>query len=363
MRKGVLVWVLASIVPFAGGCSGEGHGTGHDAGMTGDGGGGTFTAIPNPALVVANGGEGTVTIIDPASLTVVSSVPVAAGMHPHHLSVSPDRSRLLVTATSADLSMGHSGSGHDGGHGATAGTVVYELHVASKQLESVITIDATAHNAAFTPDGSTIVLGMMEHGIVVGRNASTFAETFRVSGFNMPLEVTPTNVGSLLVAESGAARVALVDLASRTVSTRFDVGAVPVAAWASGGTNYFVSVEEGMQLRHLVEGNANVTLDAHTIEPGGMPGQAILTPNGAELWVAVEDRAVLAVFNATTHEKLAEFPAGTKPHGIAFEPGGARAFVTDEGGARVLVVNVATRSISSEIAVGAKPNGIAWLAR
>jgi len=358
MQKAVLIWALAGLAPLVTACSGEGHGAGHDGGTVGDGGGGTFSSIPNPALVIANGGEGTVTIIDPATLSVVSSVAVASGLHPHHVSLAPDRSRVLVTATSVDLAMGHSGGGHGSGS-----SQIYELNVASKELKSIITVDATAHNAAFTPDSATIVLGMMEHGMVVGRNASTFAETFSVSGFNMPLEVTPTNVGSLLVAESGASRVALLDLASRTVSTRFDVGAVPVAAWASGGSNYFVSVEEGMQLRHLVEGDTNVTLDAHTIDPGGMPGQAILTPNGAELWVAVEDRAVLAVFNATTHEKLAEFAAGTKPHGIAFEPSGARAFVTDEEGARVLVIDVAGRSVSAEIAVGAKPNGIAWLAR
>lgn len=355
MQKTVLIWALAVTLPLVSACSGEDHGAGHDGGTIG-GGGGTFSSIPNPALVVANGGEGTVSIIDPATLGVVSSASVASGLHPHHISLAPDRSRVLVTAVSADLGMGHSGGGHGSGS-----SVIYQLDVASKELTGIITADATAHNAAFTPDGETIVFGMMEHGMVVGHNASTFEETFSVSGFDMPLEVTPTNVGSLLVAESGAGQVALLDLASQTVSMRFDVGAVPVAAWASGGSNYFVSVEEGEQLRHFVEGDTNITLDSHTIDLTGVPGQAILTPNGAELWVAIEDRGVLAVFDATTHEKLAELAAGTKPHGIAFEPSGARAFVTDEEGARVLVIDVAGRSVSSEITVGAQPNGIAWL--
>ena len=198
--------------------------------------------------------------------------------------------------------------------------------------------------------------------MVAGYSAKTFAQTFSTSGFQMPLEVTPTNVGALLVAESGASRVALFDLASRSVATAFEVGATPVAAWASGGPNYFVSVEGGRAVRHLVEGGTNVTLDTHTLDPEGIPGQAILTPDGTELWVAVEDRAVVAIFNASTHAKLGEFAAGTKPHGIAFEPSGTRAFITDESGGRVLVADVAARNVTGEITVDGKPNGIAWVA-
>lgn len=326
----------------------------------GDSGGGTFKSIPNPAILIANGGNSSVTIIDPATLKVVESLPVMSGMNPHHVGVSPDKSRVLITATSGDLSGGHGGTGGHGG--SAASTMVYQLSLDSRELKDVISVDATAHNAAFSRDGKTIVLGMMEHGMVVGFDATTFSQAFEGTGFEMPLEVTPTSTGTVLVAESGAGRVALFDLASKTTTTRFDVGTTPVAAWASGGGNYYVSVEGGKQVKHLVEA-ASVTLDAHTIDPTGVPGQAVLTPNGQELWVAVKDRKVVAYFHPDTHVKLGEFPAGTKPHGIVFEPSGARAFVTDEDGGKVLVVDVATHTVSSEIALGGKPNGIAWLAR
>lgn len=322
----------------------------------------SFDAVPNPAIVVAVGGDGAMSIIDPGTLGVVDTVAVEAGMHPHHLGVAADRTRVLITATSADLSLGH-GSVHGGAHGAASSTRVYLLDVAQQRLQNIITVDATAHNAAFTPDGSTIVLGMMEHGMVVGYDATTFDEEFSVSGFNLPLEVTPTPLGALLVAESGGSSIAELDLATRAVTTRFDVGAVPVAAWASGGEDYFVSVEEGMQVRHLVESTTDIALDTHVLEPQGMPGQAILNPDATELWVAVEDRGVVIVFDAITHEQLAEIEAGSSPHGIAFEPNGERAFVTDQGGSDVLVISTASRSVSSRIAVGSKPNGIVWLAR
>jgi YVTN family beta-propeller protein len=233
----------------------------------------------------------------------------------------------------------------------------------TRKLRSVLTLDATAHNAAFTADGTRVALGMMEHGVIAFYDATTFAELQTASGFEMPLEVTPVGSTDLLVAESGSGTVAVYDVVTGTVTRRFDVGAAPVAAWASGGDNYFVSVEGAKQIRHLVSAGSGLELDAHVIDPSGIPGQAMLTPSGSELWVAVEDTGLIAILNATTHDKLGEIEVGGKPHGIAFDADGTRAFVTDEDAARVLVVDVSRRSVSSEIPVGAKPNGIAWLAR
>jgi DNA-binding beta-propeller fold protein YncE len=148
---------------FAAGCSSGGH----------EEGGGTFTSIPNPALVIANGGSETISIIDPATMTVVSELPARSGMNPHHISISPDRSRVLITAPSADLAAGHAGGGHGGGHGGSAAsTTVYLIEVGSRVMREVITVDATAHNAAFTRDGASIVLGMMEQGMIAGYDAT-----------------------------------------------------------------------------------------------------------------------------------------------------------------------------------------------
>lgn len=354
--------VIGGILAMLTACDSDSAATSEHEGDATDDAGSQSVTIPDPALVVANGGDATVSILDPSTLEVVGTLAVDSSLHPHHLGLSPDRSSVLITATSADLSLGHGGE-HAGGHVGAASTQVYSLDAAQGTLRSVIRVDATAHNAAFTSDGSTIVLGMMEHGMVVGYDATTFDEEFSVSGFNLPLEVTPTPLGALLVAESGGSSIAELDLATREVTTRFDVGAVPVAAWASGGEDYFVSVEEGMQVRHLVESTTDIELDTHVLETQGMPGQAILNPDATELWVAVEDRGVVIVFDATTHEQLAEIEAGASPHGIAFEPNGERAFVTDQGGSDVLVISTASRSISSRIAVGSKPNGIVWLAR
>ena len=124
-------------------------------------GGGTFSEVPAQALVIANGGTGEVQIIDPNTLTVVSKLAVMEGMKPHHFGSSPDGSKLLIAAISSDLSGGHGGAGGHGGGGA-ASTVVYQLDRAAKTLQNIFSIDATGHNAAYTRDGKSIVIGIAD---------------------------------------------------------------------------------------------------------------------------------------------------------------------------------------------------------
>ena len=116
-------------------------------------------------------------------------------------------------------------------------------------------------------------------------------------------------------------------------------------------------------LTHLREVEESVTSDGRHIELEATPGQAMLTPDRSELWVALEDRSVVRILDAVSHEKIADVRAGDKPHGIAFAASGEHAFVTDEHAGKVVVIDVRARSVTSEIVLGGKPNGIAWIER
>lgn len=157
--------------------------------------------------------------------------------------------------------------------------------------------------------------------------------------------------------------MAVVSLADNSVTARFDVGATPVAAWPAANGNFFVSSEAAKQIWRLTETGNAIQADSRVLDPGGVPGQVVMSPDGKEIWAAVEDRGVLVIFDAATHSKIAEMPAGVKPHGLAFAPSGTRLFVTDEGGGQVLVVDTASRSVSKVISTGGAPNGIVWIGK
>lgn len=163
------------------------------------------------------------------------------------------------------------------------------------------------------------------------------------------------------MANSGDDTISVVDLTMREVIATLPVDDLPVAAWPATDGNLYVSCEGGGTLAAITAEAPTEVAD--TLDVGGMPGQAFVTPDGAELWVAIEDRGVVAAYNADDLTLIQEMPAGTKPHGLAFEPSGQRAFVTDEEADVVRVFDVARRTQIAEIPVGAAPNGIVWVAR
>lgn len=310
--------------------------------------------LPSRYALVANGGSGTLSVIDLDAWTVERTISMDSDFHPHHLALAPDGSRALVAAPSTDLSAGHGGAG---GHGTTdTRTRIVAIDTSNGATTAVAAVDATVHNATFTNDGGTIVFAMAEHGMLQALEASSFDETWSVSGLSTPLEVTATSDPDvLLVASSGSGNVAVVHVDERAVAAEIPVGETPIAVWRTGG-GYYTSLEGARRVVPLTIDPPEPT--EPSLDSDGIPGQVISVRQDSEVWVAVEDRGVVAVFDASTGTVSAEISVGGKPHALASDASGDRVLVGDEAASRVIVVAVESRAIEREIAVGEKPNGI-----
>ena len=329
------------------------------------------------ALYVANGSTSSVSILDPDTLKLIETLELDSEYRPHHWALSPDGKAALLSAPNVDLSDGHGGSaqepdaggspgggahgaGHGGGSPASAVmSAVYRIDTATRKATRLAEIDATVHNAAYTRDGKQVLLGMMEHGMLTAYDAGSFKELWSLDVGEMPLEVSPTPDGkTALVALSGSAQLAVVDLVTKK-SSNLPVGMVPIAAWLSGGSAYVTN--EGDKSVSIV--SLKTLAVESTFAAGGTPGQAFVSPDGEELWIALEDAGKLRIADPKSGKKVAEFSAGVKPHGIAFEPSGKRVFVTDEGDGKVLVFDRVKRQLLGRIEVGGEPNGILWVGK
>ncbi len=347
-------------------------GSSSDGEKPGNGGAGSTSA-----LYVANGSTSSVSILDPDTLKVLDTLELDKEYRPHHWALSPDGKTALLAAPNADLSGGHGGSaeapdagGSPGGgaHGAVHGgggeaseamSAVYAINTVTRKATRLAEIDATVHNAAYTRDGKQVLLGMMEHGMLMAYEAGSFKELWSLEVGEMPLEVSPTPDGkTALVALSGSAQLAVVDLSTKT-SSNLPVGMLPVAAWLSGGSAYVTN--EGDKTVSIIS-LETLTLES-TFAAGGTPGQAFVSPDGNELWIALEDEGKVRIADPKSGKMLAEVSAGVRPHGIAFEPSGKRVFVTDEGDGKVLVFDRAKRSLLGTVEVGGEPNGILWVGK
>src|SRR5262249_24108026 len=69
--------------------------------------------IAGDAVFVVNGGDQSISVVGPASASVVSTIQLENVMFPHHIYLSPDRSKLAVADPGMDMSGGHHGGNHD----------------------------------------------------------------------------------------------------------------------------------------------------------------------------------------------------------------------------------------------------------
>lgn len=331
MDRSCLVFTCAALVLAATGC-------------------GLTEKFPERAIFVANGGDGTISVIDPTDGRVVGEIEVDKGFHPHHLAISPDGAKLSVAAPNMDLSMGHGSGDHAG-----AASKVYLFDTANGGKSASADVAATVHNVAFLDDFSTVALSMMEHGMIAGYGAAKLDEQWTLNVGMDPLEVTPVTGGRLLVANSGDGTITIVDGATHTALDTAAVGDTPIAVWNTPA-GLFVSLEGDKKVAILSSGNLKDVTG--TYDTAGIPGQVAAAKSGGDVWIAVEDRGVVEVRDATNGKVTQTIDVGGKPHGVLIDQTANLVYVTDEAASRVVRIDAAKYTVVDEIAVGSTPNGI-----
>jgi YVTN family beta-propeller protein len=352
--KGTMLAAMVGVIAAHCGGHGTGHGDGHDAG---DGGlpeaprGGLD--VTGDALFVALGTAGSVAVIDVGVWSLAGTLRLSDTYFPHHLSLSPDRTRVAVAAPASDLSGGHG----DGGHGSGGGAL-YILDSRTGDVVAQSTAGGTAHNLGYLPGGGTVVFALAEHDMLHFADARDLVVTAFVDVGSAPLEATPTPSGDkILVANSGAGTISVVDVAGRTVASTLPVGAQPIGAWMGTDGRAYVTSESDKKLSAI--DLTSLTL-VKTVDLPGTPGQTITAANGNEVWVAMEDTGKILILGQGDLLPVTEIAVATRPHGLAMSPNGASIYITDETAGEVIEVDVGTRTILRRLAVGGAPNGILY---
>jgi YVTN family beta-propeller protein len=348
--KGSMLAVFVGLTATACGCHG-GH-VGHDAG---DGG------LPDPprggldvrgnALFVALGTAGGVAVVDVDPWSVAGTLRLSEKYFPHHLSLSSDRTRLAVAAPSADLSGGHGGGGHGDASGA-----LYIMDSRSGDVVAQALAGGTAHNLGYLTSGDAVVFALMEHNMLHFANALDLTVTGFVDVGGAPLEATPSG-DKILVANSGAGTISVVDVTTKAVVSTLTVGSQPIGAWSGTDGRAYVTSESDKKLSAIDLAGLAVV---RTVDLPGTPGQAIVAADGAEVWVAIEDMGKIAILAQADLSPLSEITIGTRPHGLAISADRASIYLTDESAGEVIELDVATRALKRRITVGGAPNGILY---
>ncbi len=313
----------------------------------------TNTDITYKAAYVVNGGGNSVSIIDLLTNEVKRTITLSDANFPHHIALSPDKSKIAIGVPGMDLSNGHTGI-----MTGMAGKFVI-LNAINGSILKVQDLPLMNHNATYSPDGTEIWVAQMDNiGKVLIYNASTYALKSSINVGMMPLEVSFSSDGMMaFVCNSADNTVSAINVMDKMVMATIPVGSEPVGAWQGGDNKMYVDNEVGKSISII---NANTMLVSETVNLGFTPGMAMRQNDRKELWVTDPINGKVHWWTWDTGMGMympgGNVMLGAGSHAIAFT--GMTAYITNQMAGTVSVVDVMTHTVTKTIAVGTKPNGI-----
>ncbi len=284
-------------------------------------------------------------------------------MWPHHISLSPDKSKLAVSFPGSDFNSGAgmmlssftSGSMMSG---TTQGKIVIVDAVSGAILKE-ITLDGMAFNAVFSPDGKEIWTAlMMTTGKVLVFDASSYALINTITVGQMPSEVSFSVDGKKVYVANGMSNtVTVIDAATKLVIETATVGNYPVGVWPGMGGMMYVDNEKGQSIGMM---NGSTNMMTGSVSLGFVPGMVTTNTMMNQMWVSDPNGGKVQMWTNTSSGFMmgGTVTVGSGASAIAFNKTGTTCYVTNQNDGTVSVVDVATLKEMMKITVGKKPNGI-----
>lgn len=352
------------------------------------------TPVNFDAAYVVNGESNTISIINITTNKVANTIDLTklqissgesqmemgmTNMWPHHIYLSPDKSKLVVAAPSMDFSKGHdmmqasvsiggttdAHSQHHSG-GTTSGTAntvmpgrILVIDAVSGNLLTEIALVEMVHNAIFSPDGRELWTAlMMPEGKIKVFDATSYALLNTISVGQMPAEVTFSDDGKkALVANGMSNTVTVIDAVTKKVLETIEVGENPVGAWLGMDGMMYVDNEDGQSIS-MIDGMTNMMTDK--LDLGFMPGMVARNTMMNQMWVSDPNGSKIHMWikDNTKFAHGGNISVGSGAHAIAFSKDGKTGYVTNQNEGTISVVDIANLKETMKIAVGKKPNGI-----
>jgi YVTN family beta-propeller protein len=311
---------------------------------------------PSAVLLVLSKSDQTVSIVDPATLKVLASMP--SGPDPHEIVADADGKLAYIS--------------NYGGAGGAYNTI------------SVVDL---LHNKALTP----IDLGALRgaHGLAFAGGKVWFtAETNKVIGSYDPAANrvdwvlgTGQNRTHMIVLSEDLKRIVTSNVSSATMSiidkiTRqgpmgpqddWDQTVVPVGRgaegfdvtpdgrhiWAANAQDGTISVLDAAEKKVVDTLNVNVR-SANRLK---------FTPDGSLVLVSTLNGPELVIVDAKARREVKRLKIGRGAAGIQMQPDGARAYVACTPDDSVAVIDLKSLEVAGHIEAGKRPDGLAWVVR
>jgi len=251
---------------------------------------------------VANAGDGTVTILDGSTDTVLATIPI--GSHPYSIAVDSATNKIYVTHTFGDqLSM------IDG-----ATNTVTDLNTGSVDL---IAINSQAGKIYLLGYGGDVkVLDEATHQLNV-RPVARHAWALTLDESTSTVYVTEIESAALTALSSTSAE-----------ATTLPAGEIPCSIAVNSKTNTLYVANYGDNTVSVLDAKTQRTVA--TIHVGDHPKSIAFDPIRNLVFVANTHDNTVTVIDAIHNTVLTTLPAGKSPSALAVVPGSNRLYVSNE---------------------------------
>jgi YVTN family beta-propeller protein len=298
-------------------------------------------------LYVANEGSDSVSVIDPADLSLVARVPT--GVHPHNVSVDPQGRYFYVTVLFTKES----------------DDLVQIFDVKTNALVTAVHVEHQPAHVVPDPTGKRLYVSSEFGNSVSIIPVPEFkkVETVKLKGRGPHGQVITPDGRVLLVPNGRSGDVSVVDLVHRKLDLiKLPPGAKPVAMGADQDGKFAYVTDAGLNQVHKIDIAKKIVLASLSV--GKRPMQVPVHPTRPALYIpCMESDAVYKVdLQNWKVEKI--IPVGKGAQGIAYAADGKYAYVTLAGekpDGRVAVIDTETDMVQMTFPVEAAPNGIAVL--
>lgn len=309
-----------------------------------------------PKAFVVNGLSNDISIINLNNLVQNKTIQLTdLGRYPHHITLSPDGTKLAIANPEFDFTLGHAAL-----HNAVdkkGGIIIIDTKTGSSMLK--IDLPNVNFNAAFSPNGSEIWSATSTHSgdmYIYETNTGNLIK-------QVPLGLSPSEVifskdgKYAFIALSESSFVYVLDVKIKEVIQTIKVDLYPSNTWL--GDDGFIYVENKTTMSiNIIDPNTLTVVNY--LDLNFIPGKTIYNQLLDELWICETGKNKVAYFvkknNLWTYQ--GEIVTGDEAHSISFSKDLKKAFVVNLKGNSVSVIDTQSHSKIKDISVGNQPNGI-----
>ena len=257
----------------------------------------TLSTLINPKLMLVKGtdehvetGEGTVSVIDAATNTLIATVPVESS--PVGVAITPDGTKAYVANRGSDI--------------------VSVIDTATNTVTAMVNVGSGPTGVVVTPDGKkAYVTNLYGSDVsIIDTATNTVTATVPVGDYPFGVAITPDGA-KVYVSNAGSSTVSVIDTATNTVTAT-----VPVGGWTLGtavnpaGTKAYVTNYNDGTLSVIDTATNTVTA---TVFVGSGPYGVATNQDGTKVYVANQGSNTVSVIDAATNNIISTVDVGESP--------------------------------------------------